>query len=101
MANYFMVHDAARFHDLIAPALATSALRRDFAASRAICAELSHDMTAFSERFRVRLEDCIWPRVCNGLAYDRHRWTALAGELFLFAAVEIPEITTAPEQLTR
>src|SRR5947209_7116055 len=101
MANYFLVHDAERFHDLIAPALAESAVRRNFAACRNVCVQLSGDMTAFAARYRIRLDDCIWPRVHNGLGYGRHLWTALAGELLLFAAAEVPEITTAPEELAR
>jgi len=101
MSQYFFVHDYERYHGLIAPALANSALRRDFAPCRECCVQLKSHLTTFAQRYRLRLEDCVWPRILNGMKYDRRLWTTFAGELLLFGAMDVPEIATASEELTQ
>src|SRR5262249_57593679 len=39
-------------------------------------------------------------QVLLGLSFGRDRWRALVGEILTVAALEIPEIETAPEALT-
>jgi hypothetical protein len=99
MPLYFLVHDAQRFGEVIRPALAASWRRRSFEPCCDLCATLAPQVRAFQERYYIgQDEPMLWK--LNELAFDRHLWRLLVGELLLYAAVEIPEIPTAPETLT-
>jgi hypothetical protein len=56
---------------------------------------------AYAERYHVGPDEPLLSRVLAGLSFDRAFWRALAGELLLFAAAEVPEFQTCEETLLR
>ena len=101
MADYFLVLDAALFAEQLQPALAASWRQRSFDPCRAVCAALLPAARAYAERYHTGTDEPLLSRVGAGLSFQREFWRALAGELLLFAATEIPEIQTCEETLIR
>jgi hypothetical protein len=99
MPVYYFLLDAPFFEQEIRPALAASWRERSFAPCRPVCRTLLAAAHSFLHDAHTRQDDSLIDRVANGLAFDRHFWTSLAGEMVLFAAKEIPEIQIAPETL--
>jgi hypothetical protein len=99
MPLYFLVHDADRFHRLIVPSLAESARRRSFEPCRDLAVELAPAVAEYASRYHLGDEPLLGR--LPGLSFDRRLWTHLAGEILLFAAVEVPELQTAPASLGR
>ena len=99
MPHYFYVLDHLRFHERIHPALSASWKARSFAACQPLCADLLPAAAEFRRKFHLGAADLILPQIAQGLAFDRHLWRLLVGEVLLVAATEIPELETAPETL--
>lgn len=99
MNHYFLLLDARLFHDRLHPALAASWRQRSFAPCRPLCEELLPAVQRFTERYHVGAAEPLLCQVARGLPFHREFWTLLAGELFLHAAAEIPEIEAAPDTL--
>jgi hypothetical protein len=99
MADYFLVHDAALLEGRARPALAEAWRQRDFAPCRALCAELTQAALDYARRYHTGPEPPLVLAVLNGLAFDRPCWRALAGEVLLFAAIDVPEFPTNAETL--
>jgi hypothetical protein len=97
MPLYFMLHDAARFHQELCPLLAEAWRRRSFEACRRLCRDLAPRVLA--EQSPLNPEQPLLCHVAQGLAFDRDYWRLLAGELLLFTAVELPAAPAAPETL--
>lgn len=100
MALYFMLLDAKLYREQIVPSLAASWRLRSFTPCQALCTSLLPAAESFASRYHTRSADQLLRRAACGMTFDRHVWTALAGELLWFAAAEIPEIDTASETLT-
>lgn len=94
---YFLVHDAGRFATLRS-ALAASWRMRSFAPCIEPVESLLPEVRAFQERFHVVDEPLL--DQLGGMAFDRHAWRLLVGEVLLYGAAEIPEVPTVPETLT-
>ena len=92
--------DASLFHDRIYPALTISWRQRSFAPCQAVCTSLLPRVADLAQRYHLGSEPPLVAMVAEGLAFDRHFWTLLAGELFFYAAEEMPEIETAIDTLT-
>ena len=99
MADYFLVLDTAAFEEQIRPALAASWRQRSFAPCLPVCASLLPAARSYAERYHVGTDEPLLSQVLAGLSFDRAFWRSLAGELLLFAAVEIPEFQTCEETL--
>ncbi len=99
MPIYFMLLDATQFHQEIIPALSASWRQRSFAPCLALCSSLLSAVQGFEKRFHVTADQAMMVKMLQGLAYDRHRWKLLAGEILLVAAAEAPEIQTVPETM--
>ena len=99
MPLYFLVHDALRFQEVLRPALAASWRQRSFAPCFNLGALLAPEVRAFQERYYLGQDEPLLSKL-EELAFDRHLWRLLVGEVLLYAAAEIPEIPTAPETLT-
>jgi hypothetical protein len=99
MALYFFLHDPARFHTEIVPALTISWKQRSFAPCRPLCAQLLPVAEAFGDQHQIDADGFLLRAVVRGLAFDRTFWRSLAGELLWFAAVDVPEIPTAADTL--
>jgi len=99
MPLYHMLLDGATFHQVIAPTLAASWKERSFAPFRAAQAGLLAAAEEFSARHHLGGEEPLLFEKAAGLSFDRDLWKLLAGEMFLFAAREIPEIQISPETL--
>jgi hypothetical protein len=99
MPIYFMVHDAAFFHQDLAPALAASWRLRSFAACRPLCEALLPAAADFARRYHINLEESMLAKTGQGLPFDRDLWRWLASDLLLYGAREVPEVQTAPETL--
>jgi hypothetical protein len=97
MPLYFHLLDERFFAAQIRPALAESWRRRSFEPCRDLCAQLLRAATQYAARFHLGAEEPLLRLVFRELPFDRHFWRLLAGEIFLFAALEIPEIQTAPD----
>jgi hypothetical protein len=101
VADYFLVHDDALFEASIRPALAASWRARSFEPCRALCASLLGAARAYARRYHTGEDEPLLAHVARGLPFDRHCWKALAGEILLYAAAEIPEFPSNTEDLVR
>jgi hypothetical protein len=101
MPVYFLVLDADPFHQQIGPALAASYRGRSFAPCRALCRSLLPAALEFRDRYHTGTDEPLLARVMAGLPFDRDLWRLLVGEVLLYAAVDVPELQTAPETLAR
>lgn len=99
MAEYFLCLDAETFVQRIRPALAASWRQRSFEPCRPLCNELLSAANEYTQRYHTGEEETLVGRVAEGLSFDRACWRLLAGELLLFAAVEIPEFPSNAETL--
>jgi hypothetical protein len=101
MPIYFMLLDARLFDERIYPALTESWRRRSFDPCRDLCSALTDACLAFQQTYHTGPAEPIVLQVARGLPFDRHFWQLLAGEIFLFAASEIPEFQQAPDLFAR
>ncbi len=99
MAEYFLCLDAETFLHRIRPALAGSWHKRSFDPCRSLCGELLPAVQAYAQRYHLSEEETLVARIADGISFDRACWRHLAGEVFLFAAVEIPEFPSNAETL--
>jgi hypothetical protein len=99
MPLYFFLLEAPAFQEHIRPALAAAWRQRSFAPCRALCQGLLPAVQAFGERYAIADEEPLVAKAARGLPFDRDYWTLLAGEVLLYAAVEVPEIEVAPDTL--
>ena len=98
MADYFLGLDAGMFTQRIQPALAAAWRQRDFEPCRSLCTDLLPAAQEYTQRYHTG-EETLVARVVHGLPFDRAYWRLLAGEILLFAAVEIPEFPSNAETL--
>jgi hypothetical protein len=103
MPLYFLLHDAARFHQQTRPALSVTWRCRSFESARALCTSLAPAAVAFAKRYHTGHDEPLLARVACGEAvpFDRDVWRLLVGEVLLYGAASVPEILTAPDTLTR
>jgi hypothetical protein len=101
MPVYFLVHDADLFHEQIRPALTASWRRRNFALCRELCVFLLPAALEFRDRYHIGPDEPLLARIVHGLPFDRDLWRLLVGEVLLYAALDVPELHTAPETLAR
>jgi hypothetical protein len=99
MPLYFMLLDADLFHGQIAPALTTSWKKSSFAPCLPLCSYLLPAARNYLERCHAKSDEPLLFQMTRGLRFDRHFWQLLAGEIFHFAATEIPEIQVMPETM--
>src|SRR2546423_5350820 len=92
--RYFMVLPAEWFREGLAGSLRECWRRRSFRAITTICEELTGAARNFIQCDMDGTSPPLTLQVPRGLAFDPNRWRLLAGELMLFAAVELPEIET-------
>src|SRR6516164_7163015 len=102
MPLYFLLHDAARFHEALRPALAEAWRRRSFEPCRALCSALAPAAVGFAERYHTGHDEPLLAQVARGgVPFDRDFWRLLVGEALLYGAASVPEILTAPDTLCR
>lgn len=99
MAEYFLSLDAETFLRRIRPALAESWRQRRFDPCRLLCHELLPAAKDYRRRYHIGDAETLVTRVVEGLPFDRAGWRLLAGEVLLFAAIEIPEFPSNAETL--
>jgi hypothetical protein len=96
MPIYFIVLDGRLFHEEIHPALTASWKSRSFEPCRRLCAALEDASRSFQQTYHTGPDEPLLRKIAGGLAFDRHFWQLLVGEVLLFAAMEIPEFPVAP-----
>jgi hypothetical protein len=100
MPLYFLLHDAARFHRTVRPALAEAWRGRSFVPCRPLCAALAPAAVAFAERYHTGHDEPLLAQVARGtVPFGRNFWRLLVGEVLLYGAASVPEILTAPDTL--
>lgn len=99
MPLYFLLHDAATFHNQVKPALAAAWCQRSFTPCQELCAGLLPAVRAFGERYHTAPEESLLFQVVGGLHFGRDYWRLLVSEVLLYGAVEIPELEIAPDTL--
>jgi len=99
MAEYFLCLDAETFLKRIRPALTDSWRQRSFDPCRILCKELLPAAHAFSQLYHLGDEETLVAMVAEGVPFDRGCWRLLAGEVLLFASLEIPEFPSNAETL--
>jgi hypothetical protein len=99
MADYFLVLDQVFFRTGIRPALARSWQERRFAPLLPLVRTLIPAALDYTRRYHTGPEEPLLCQVVRGLTFDRAIWRALAGEVLLFAAVEMPEFPTDLDSL--
>jgi hypothetical protein len=92
MPLYYLVFDPILLEQQIRPALTASRQQRSFDPCQRLITALLPRAHAFRERYHIALEESLLDRVVRGLAFDRHRWQLLVGELLLIGAEEVPEL---------
>ncbi|MFL5242108.1 MAG: hypothetical protein ACJ8FY_08365 [Gemmataceae bacterium] len=92
MKLYYMLIDAERFHQRLAPALGASWRRRSFDPCRTLCTDLLPAVKAFAERYHMTFEDSLLHQFQASLPFDRATWRALVSEILLYSAAEVPEL---------
>jgi hypothetical protein len=101
VADYFLVLDGPTFEEQIRPALGLAWKMRSFEPCQPLCVALEPAARTYVERYHTGAAEPLLCRVASGLPFDRTYWRTLAGEVLLFAAVEIPEFQTCPATLCR
>ena len=102
MPLYFLLHDAAQFHEEIRPALTETWRRRSFEPCRSLCSALAPAAVAFAERYHTGHDEPLLARIArSSVPFDRDFWRFLVGEMLLYGAASVPEIITAPDTLLR
>jgi hypothetical protein len=100
MADYFLCLDAETFTCRIRPVLAESWRQHSFAPCRVLCQELLPAAQEYTRRYHIGEEASLVEQLTtDGFPFDRACWRLLAGEVLLFAAVDIPEFQTNAETL--
>jgi hypothetical protein len=100
MSLYFLVVDGALFRQQLRPAFAASWQRRSFGPCTELCVRFAPAAAAFAAQFHVREAGDLLNAVAAGEKFDRALWRQLVSDLLWFSAREIPEMQTAPEELT-
>jgi hypothetical protein len=96
---YFLLHEAASFRGQVVPALAACWRRRSFAPCCPLAEALAPAARAYAERYHTGGDEPLLAAVLRGLPFGLNSWRSLVGEVLLYAAVDVPEIQTAPETL--
>jgi hypothetical protein len=100
MPLYFLVHDAAPFHQAIRPALSQAWRCRSFETCRPLCQSLAPAALSFAERYHTGPEESLLVQLADSpRLFDRDLWRLLVGEVLLFGAAAVPEFQTAPDTL--
>lgn len=99
MAEYFLCLNAETFLHQLRPALTDSWRLRSFEPCRSLCQSLLPAVHDYTQRYHLGDEQTLVARVASGFAFDRACWRLLVAEALLFAAVEIPELTSNAETL--
>jgi hypothetical protein len=100
MPLYFLVHDAAPFHQAVRPPLSQAWRCRSFVPCRPLCQALAPAALSFAERYHTGPEDSLLVQLAHSpRPFDRDLWRLLVGEVLLFGAAAVPEFQTAPETL--
>jgi hypothetical protein len=99
MAEYFLGLDAETFLRRIQPALAASWRQRSFDPCRLLCHELLPAAHDYGRRYHTGGAESLVAQIIEGLPFDHACWRLLAGEVLLFAAVEMPEFPSNLETL--
>jgi hypothetical protein len=97
--HLFLLHDAAIFHDRLAPAVAESFRRRSFEPMRKFAHDFRETIGRASQRDRLIAAEQPLLYGCDPVRFDRRLWRHFSGELLLYAAAETPAFPTAPELL--
>lgn len=96
---YFYVWERGLFVDSVQPALAASWRERSFAPCQKLCRDLIPAGDAFFSRYCLGPDPLLLNQVAERMAFDRHSWRCLVGEILMIGAAEIPEFYTAPDSL--
>jgi hypothetical protein len=99
MPVYFLLLESAWFEQQMVPSLAAAWRQRSFAPCRDLCKTLVPAAGAFTAAYHTGPEKSLLEMAADDLAFDRHFWQLLVGEILLFAAQEIPEIQICPDTL--
>ncbi len=99
MADYFLVHDRLIFEQRLRPALALAWRQRSFRPCLEVCRDWSAAARDYAKRYHVQPDGILLFQVERGLPFDRALWRTLAGELMLFGAFEVPEISRHVDSL--
>jgi hypothetical protein len=98
--HYFYPICAGLFHERIEPALGGAWRQRNFALLRPLCVDLLARIGEFHQSYRgLEGKTLIEDLADATLPFDRHVWRAVAGEILLFAADELPLLDIAPTTL--
>ena len=81
------------------PGLLELVLRNKEDGRLAFTTDLASAVRAFQERYHTGPEEPLILKIARGLPFDRHYWTLLASEFFLYAATAIPEIEAPADTL--
>src|ERR1700730_16020021 len=99
MPIYFYVHDPGWFHAEFLPALTSSRRRKSFVPCLPLCRTLLPSVERFSEYYHLGAEVPLLCRLSSDMEFDKDLWRLLVGELLIFGAVAIPEMSQAPQTL--
>jgi hypothetical protein len=100
LVNYFLLLDAADYHERFYPTLAASWRTRSFAPCQALCASLLPKIRDFGVRYQLQNAETLASSIVAGLPFDRTLWHHLVGEVLWYGAAAIPEIQTTELTLT-
>jgi hypothetical protein len=99
MADYYLLHDAALFEGRVRPALAAAWRQRSFVPCRELSASLLPAALEYARRYHAGDAEPLLAAVAQGAPFDRTLWRALVGEVLLYGAVEMPELSADADTL--
>jgi hypothetical protein len=92
MADYFLVHDPDLLDHQLRPALGRAWWQRRFDPCLELCRDFLPAARAYAQRYHIHLDETVLAHV-EQLSFDRTLWRTLAGELLLFTARDVPELS--------
>jgi hypothetical protein len=99
MDDYIFVHQRTVFERHLRPALAEAWALRSFTPCLRLKEIVTPLATEYARRYYLAPDSLLSLRLGEGLAFDRSIWRALAGELLVVTAQEIPEFSGSLEPI--
>jgi hypothetical protein len=99
MSDYFLVHDPSHLDGQLRSVLGRAWRERSFASCLPFCDNWRNAAQEYARLYHVNLDETVLTHV-EQLPFDRALWRNLAGELLLFTARELPELSLPVATLT-
>jgi hypothetical protein len=91
LPHYFLLHDPHFFQTEIVPAFTLSWQTNTFEPVIAVANKLRPGIAAFSEKFRMGVDEPMLEHVARGMKFNKAVWEMALGEALFYGAKEAPD----------